>query len=346
MRCTVTAMAPPDGPARPAPSSHDPVPSAVLDAADRLFDDAAPHGRTLALVVQRDGEVVFERYGTLPDTPFGPGGPVGADTPLVSWSMAKSITHAAVGIAVGDGLLRLDGPAPVPAWRGTDKEAITLLDLLEMRPGLTFVEDYVDDRVSHCLEMLFGAGSDDVAGYAASLPLEHAPGTVWNYSSGTTNIVARIVGDAVGGTRDAMEAFLRERLFEPVGMSGATPRFDASGTFIGSSYVHATARAFAAFGQMYLDDGCAGGRRLLPEGWRDSGRTQVAVDDEGGFGYGRHWWLWPEFPGSMAAHGYEGQYTLVEPERGLVVVHLGKVPATTRPIVREAIRTVVEAFRP
>jgi CubicO group peptidase (beta-lactamase class C family) len=321
------------------------VPPAVLDTADRLFDEAAPHGRSLALVVQRGGEVLFERYGVQPDTPFGPGGPVRPDTPLVSWSMAKSVTHAAVGIAIGDGLLQLEAPAPVPQWRGTDKEPITLLDLLEMRPGLNFVEDYVDDSVSHCIEMLFGAGRDDVAGYAASLPLEHPPGTVWNYSSGTTNIVARILGDALGGTRDAMEAFLRDRLFGPAGMTAATPRFDARGTFIGSSYVYATARDFAAFGQLYLDDGCTGGRRILPEGWRDSGRTQVAVDDESGFGYGRHWWLWPEFPGSMAAHGYEGQYALVEPELGLVVVHLGKVPAETRSLLREAIGAVVESFR-
>ena len=90
--------------------------------------------------------------------------------------MAKSITHAAVGILVGDGRLQLDQPAPVPSWRGTDKETITVLDLLEMRPGLEWVEDYVDDAVSDCLEMLFGDGQDDMAAYAAALPVVAAPG--------------------------------------------------------------------------------------------------------------------------------------------------------------------------
>jgi CubicO group peptidase (beta-lactamase class C family) len=321
-----------------------PVPPAVPHVADRLFADAAPHGRTLALVVQRHGEVVFERYGTQPDTLFGPGGPVGPDTTLISWSMAKSITQAAVGLAVADGLLRIDAPAPVPAWRGTEKEAITLLDLLEMRSGLEFVEDYVDDSVSHCLEMLYGAGKDDMAAYAADLPLSHTPGTVWNYSSGTTNIVSRVLGDAIGGSRESMEAFLHDRLFRPVGMASAAPKFDTRGTFVGSSYVYATARDFARFGQWYLDDGVVDGERLLPEGWCELARTQASFDDEGGFGYGRHWWLWPEFPGSMAAHGYEGQYTLVVPSRDLVVVHLGKVPADTRPYVREALREIVESF--
>ena len=143
-----------------------------------------------------------------------------------------------------------------------------------------------------------------------------------------------------------METYLAERLFGPLGMSSAVPKFDDAGTFVGSSFVYATARDFARFGQLYLDDGVTAGRRLLPEGWRDHGRTQIAFDPDGGFGYGRHWWIWPEFAGSMAAHGYEGQYTLVEPARDLVVVHLGKVPAVHRPRVRDALARIVVAFEP
>ncbi len=328
-------------PSSAAPSN---VPPAVESIADELFADGASHGLSLAVVVQHHGEVVFERYGHQPDTLFGPGGPVTAESTLISWSMAKSITQAAVGIAVGDGLLQVDAPAPVASWRGTDKEAITLLDLLEMRSGLEFVEDYVDDSVSHCLEMLYGVGQDDMAAYAAALPLIHPPGTVWNYSSGTTNIVSRVVGDAIGGTQEAMEAYLRDRLFHPAGMSSAIPKFDERGTFVGSSYVYATARDFARFGQLYLDDGMVGDERILPEGWRDLARTQIAYDDEGDFGYGRQWWTWPEFPGSLACHGYEGQHTLVVPDRDLVVVHLGKVPTDTRSIVRECLRALVGVF--
>jgi CubicO group peptidase (beta-lactamase class C family) len=311
--------------------------------ADALFAADAPHGISLALVVMQAGEVVHERYGTQPDTVFGPGLPVTADTPLVSWSMAKSITHAAVGILVDEGRLRLDAPAPVAAWEGTSKAAITLQQLLEMRDGLEWVEDYVDAGVSHCIEMLFGSGSGDVAAYAAARPPAQAPGTVWNYSSGTTNIVSRIVGDIVGGGREAMADFLRTRLFEPAGMGSADPRFDDAGTFIGSSYVYATAREFALFGELYRNDGVAGGRRVLPAGWRDHGRTFSAHDPETGYDYGAHWWLWPEFPGSFAAHGYEGQYTLVVPDRELVVVHLGKVPVDTRPIVHAHLGAIVRS---
>ena len=184
---------------------------AVRSAGDELFDRDPATGHTLALAVMQAGEVVFERYGTQPDTAFGPGGPVTADTTLISWSMAKSITHAAVGVLVGNGLLDPAAPAAVPSWAGTPKGEITLQQLLEMRSGLRFVEDYVDGSVSHVIEMLFGEGKDDVAGFAAAQPLDHRPGEVWNYSSGTTNIVARIAGDVVGGGREGMEAFLETK---------------------------------------------------------------------------------------------------------------------------------------
>lgn len=302
---------------------------------DAVFGRPASEGISLAMVVVHRGEVVAERYGVQPATVFGPEQQVGPDTPLISWSIAKSITHAAVGVLVGDGLVDLDAAAPVPEWRNSPKERITLLDLLEMRPGLRFVEDYVDGETSHCLAMLFGEGARDHAAYAAALPLDHEPGTVWNYSSGTTNIICRILGDVVGGGAEGVEAFLRERLFEPAGMRSARPRFDEAGTWVGSSYVDATAGDFARFGELYRRDGVAvTGRRVLPAGWSDHGRTVVAHDDTslvpGGFDYGRHWWMWPRYPGSIAAHGYEGQYVVVVPDRELTVVHLGKTPAEAR----------------
>jgi len=313
--------------------------------ADALFAPDAAHGISLALVVMQSGEIVAEHYGHQPDTVFGPGGPVTAESTLVSWSMAKSITHAAVGILVGEGRLQLNEPAPVAEWMGTAKEAITLQHLLNMRPGLEFVEDYVDDAVSHCLEMLYGAGKDDMGGYAAGLPLIHQPGAEWNYSSGTTNIVARIVGQQVGGGEAAvreerMTAFLRDRLFEPTGMHSAIPKFDTAGTFIGSSYVYATARDFARFGELYRCDGVAAdGTRVLPTGWRDHARALTAHDPDG-FDYGAHWWLWPDFPGSFGCHGYEGQYTVVVPDRELVVVHLGKSPIDKRPALTDRLRDI------
>jgi CubicO group peptidase (beta-lactamase class C family) len=284
---------------------------------------------TLAEIVVHDGAVVHEIYG--PDTD--------ASTPLISWSMGKSVTHALVGIAVRDGLLDIDSPAPVAAWQAPDdpRRAITLRQLLNMRSGLRFVEDYVDMGISDCLEMLFGAGQPDVATYAAALPLDHEPGTMFNYSSGTTNIICRVLGDAVGGGEQGMRDFMARELFGPLGMTSADPRFDDAGTFVGSSFLYCTARDFARFGQLYLADGRWDGRRILPEGWVDFAKTPVPVPPDEEFGYGAHWWLWDVkgFPGTFAAHGYEGQYLIVRPDRDLVVLRLGKTPKVIRPPVIE-----------
>ena len=324
---------------------------ATIDAVtDELFADGAAHGNSLALVVLHRGEPIAERSGRQPATSVHAARPVTADTPLISWSMAKSVTHALVGLLVADGLLDPAAPAAVAGWAGTDRAAITVLDLLEMRSGLAFVEDYVDAGVSHCIDMLVGTGQADMAAYAAALPLEHRPGTAWNYSSGTTNIIARIIGDAVGdrreGDHDGIDALL-QRLFGPTGMTSATARVDDVGTFVGSSYVDASARDFARFGELYRNDGVAAdGTRVLPAGWRDHAATYVATDPDGGMEYGRHWWRWPDLPGSLACHGYEGQYTLVVPDRELVVVHLGKCPSEQRAPLLAGLRRIVGAVTP
>ena len=309
------------------------------EAIEGLFGRPPDEGVSLALVVQQHGEIVAERYGVRPGNLFEPEpAPVTAATPLVSWSIAKSMAHAAVAMLVDEGLVRPLDPAPVPEWRADERAAITVLDLLEMRSGLAFVEDYVDGEASDVIDMLFGAGVADHAAYAAAKPLLHPPGTVWSYSSGTTNIVARIIGDVVaggpGGTpaarEAAMRAFLDQRLFGPLGMADADARFDEAGTWVASSYVYAPARQFARFGELYLRDGMVGEERILPPGTVDHARTVVGHDPESGFDYGRHWWVWPDQPGSLAAHGYEGQYVIVLPEHDAVVVHLGKTDATVR----------------
>jgi CubicO group peptidase (beta-lactamase class C family) len=310
---------------------------------DALFGRPADEGITLAFVIVHHGEVVVERYGVQPGNLFEPEDvAVGPATPLISWSTAKSMVHAAVGVLVGDGRLDPLAPAAVPAWAGTPKAAISLLDLLEMRSGLQFVESYVEGEPSHCIDMLFGDGADDHATYAAALPLDQPPGTVWNYSSGTTNIICRILGDVVGRGEQGMRAFLDQRLFGPAGMPDADPRFDAAETWVGSSYVHAPARQFARFGQLYLDDGVVGGTRILPEGWVDHARTIVAHDPETGFGYGRHWWTWPDQTDSLAAHGYEGQYVIVLPRHDAVIVHLGKTDSAVRDRLVARLRRIID----
>lgn len=300
---------------------------------DEMFSRPVEQGVSLAFVALRGGEVIAERYGVQPGSDFEAEKEITAESTLLSWSMAKSITHATIGVLVADGLIDVDAPAPVRQWVGTAKGAITTLQLLEMRSGLRFVEDYVDGDTSHCIEMLFGGTDPSFAHYAATQPLVHEPGEVFNYSSGTTNILCRIIGDIVTGSpggepadrRAAMEEFLRIRLFEPAGMTSATPTFDDAGDFVGSSYVHATAEDFTRFGELYLHDGVTrAGERVLPEGWADHARTWSGHDDDSGFAYGRHFWSWPAFPDSLACHGYEGQFVVVFPDRDLVIAHLGK----------------------
>jgi CubicO group peptidase (beta-lactamase class C family) len=291
---------------------------------------------TLAQLVLHKGEVVSEFYG--PD--------VTAETTLISWSMAKSITHALVGIAQMEGFLHVDNSNLFPEWKQDDRRNITLQQLLEMRSGLSWVEDYVDGDASDVIEMLFGSGVHDNAGYAIAQPLVSMPGSEWVYSSGTTNIITRLLGNVLGdtpGSHENMERFMRTKLFGAITMQ-AEPKFDSVGTFVGSSYVYATAREFAKFGQLYLNDGKWDGKRILPEGWVNHARKQHVLDEEAGLGYGAHWWTLPGEHNSLVASGYEGQYIMVIPERDVVVVRLGKTVAAKRNSVVAGLREVIEQF--
>jgi len=319
-----------------------------LDAhVDALVADTDRYGTTYAVLVIRGGRVLLERYGGAIPHWDRDDEPVGPTTQLLSWSMAKSVLHAGVGVLVGDGLLDIDAPAPVPAWheRADDpRRAITLEHLLTMRDGLAFAEDYVDAGVSDVIEMLFGSGQHDVAAYAEARPAAHTPDTVFNYSSGTSNIVAAIAGRTAGSGRKFVD-LLRSRVFDPIGITSADPRLDAAGTFIGSSYVYATARDYARFGLLYLRDGVWDGTRVLPEGWVDHARRLRSFDDEGN-GYGAHWWVVDDDLGTFRASGYEGQSILVCPALDLLAVRLGRsVDDEMSLALREWRAGLVEVFR-
>ena len=292
---------------------------------------------TLAVVVQHRGDVVAEAYAD----------GVTAGTTLISWSMAKSITHALVGMAQMDGLLDVRATTGIAHWQNDDRKHITLQHLLEMRSGLAWIEDYVEGNESDVIEMLFGAGKDDHAAYAINQQLSSTPGSEWYYSSGTTNIISRLLGDALGdknSSHDKTQSFMQTRLFDAIGMASATAQFDLVGTFVGSSYVYATARDFAKFGELYLRDGIWDNKRVLPSGWVDHARAQTVIDDETGQGYGAHWWTQPGEPRSLIASGYEGQQIFVLPERDLVIVRLGKTVAEKRAKVRKELFEIAQLF--
>ena len=258
------------------------APAAVgLDAlVDEMFADTDRYETTYAVVVVHRGVIVAERYeGALPNW-VGDPIPVRTDTPLLSWSMAKSMLHAAVGIVVGDGRLDVDAPGLVPEWTDDERAAITLPDLLAMRDGLAWNEDYVEAGGSQVIEMLFGDGRHDVGAFARARPAAVAPDTRFNYSSGTSNVVSGIVADVVG-RGDAYVDFLRERLFAPIGMTSAQPTLDAAGLWVASSYVHATAHDFAAL-RLPLPARRRVGRSEDPARRLGRCRPATAVDRPGG----------------------------------------------------------------
>jgi CubicO group peptidase (beta-lactamase class C family) len=313
---------------------------------DEVCDDDGPLAETYAVVVVHRGRIVGERYQGALEHFDRPPTPVTAETPLLSWSMAKSVLHAVVGLLVGAGRLDLDAPAPVPEWTdpGDPRHAITLRHLLAMRDGLDFAEEYVDGDVSDTIEMLFGAGQSDMAHFAADRPLAAPPGTRFNYSSGTSNIISGIVARTVG-PGESYARFLHSRLFGPLGMTSADPEFDEAGTWVASSTLRASARDYARFGLFYLRDGMWDGVRLLPSGWVDQARTWVSEDPDDASPYGAHWWgVAGDTLGTFRASGYEGQSITLCPTLDLIVVRLGKTPHEREPKLVPWRVAMVQAF--
>ncbi len=318
----------------------------ALDALlDEVCDPDGPLRQTLAVVVVHRGRVVGERYGGELFHFDRPPERVGPTTALISWSMAKSMLHAVVGMLVTEGAFAPGDPAPVEGWGapGDPRRAVTLDHLLSMRDGLAWTEDYVEAAASDVIEMLFGTGQDDVAAYAADRPLAAEPGTRFNYSSGASNLVSGVVARVLGPGAP-YRRFLADRLFGPLGMASAAPGFDEAGTWVASSYVHATARDFARFGLLYLRGGVFAGRRLVAADWVDTARRPRSVDPVDGQVHSAHWWVPPDPFGTWAAQGYEGQSITCCPALDLLVVRLGKTPAERAPLLRQWRAKVVDAF--
>ena len=286
--------------------------------AKALVDDHAYNGTPFAFVVLHEGKVVAERYRE----------GLGAQTRLLSWSMAKSFTNALAGVMYGDGLVDVFAPTGIPEWQGDERAAITLNDLMQMQSGLQWNEDY--GNRSDVNLMLHR--EKDMGLFAIDKPLEHKPGTFWYYSSGSTNIVMRYLRGKFASDKEFL-TYYRERVFAPLGIRNAVFEPDMSGTPVGSSYLYITAREFASFGQLYLDDGVFQGRRILPEGWVEYSVTPASASNDG---YGAFFWLnkdkfWPDIPEDMFnCQGHDGQEIFIIPSKDLVVVVLGYSPKPDR----------------
>ena len=297
--------------------------AALSKALDDIFADDTPDRKidTRAIVVVHRGHIIAERYAE----GFSKG------TRFLGWSASKSVTAALVGALVSEGKLSLDERAPVAAWDGPDdpRHAITLRNLLNMSSGLSFTEvRYAPGEDSTV--MLFERG--DMAGYAAAKPMEAKPNELFKYSSGTTNILSRIVFDAAGGTLATTETYARDHFFLPAGMTSAVFERDATGAMVGSSSFYATARDWARFGLLHLHRGEINGAQVLAPKWVDFVRAPAPTSDK----YGGQFWLndiadkasgarwYPALPeDAYFALGHNMQIVGVIPSRDVVIVRLG-----------------------
>lgn len=288
-------------------------------AVDSAFAD---HGekklrRTRAILVVYDGYLILERYADGFDK----------DSKQIGWSMTKSITNALVGILVKEGRLDISKPAPMKAWANDKRSNITLNDLMHQSSGLEWEENY--SKPSGATNMLFK--KKDMGLYAAEFPVQDEPNTVFYYSSGTSNIISRIIRNTVSD--DEYYKLPYEKLFYKIGMHSAVMEPDAGGTFVGSSYSFATARDWARFGLLYLHDGVWNGERILPEGWVKYTTTPASAAPIGE--YGAQFWLnagaknnpsdrrYPDAPTDLyTADGFEGQNVWIIPSKKLVIVRL------------------------
>jgi CubicO group peptidase (beta-lactamase class C family) len=298
----------------------EPSDPALKAALDHAFEEPAtpPFRRTKAVVVVHDGRVIAERYA----------GGIGVDTPLLGFSMTKSVVNALIGILTQQGLVTPSFPAPVPEWRAaTDpRREIEVEHLMRMTSGLAL--DETNSGFDPSSQMVYLHG--DMAGFAAKAAMIATPGTRWAYSSATTQLLARIIRDAVGGPEQTL-AFAWRELFNPLGMRNVTLEFDGAGTLQGSSYMLASARDWARFGLLYLNDGLIGGRRILHEDWVDlSAAATLGTDYGAGFWTNRSEHEYAKgrvrlgIPrDAFFASGDLGQRIVILPSQHLVIVRLG-----------------------
>ena len=303
------------------------VDKAIVDeATDAAFADGAPD-RVRAVVIVHQGAIVYERYS--PSATDGP------DVVMPSYSMAKSVASALIGVLVRDGELELEQAAPVAEWHADPEDpraAITVGQMLHMSTGMEW-SDGLDAGTS----MSALVASPDAAGYAAAQELTWEPGERFEYNSGTSTLLARIVGDVAGEDPGDMRAFMEAELFDVIGMDPIETQFDDAGTWMGAFSADTTTRGYAKFGLLHLRGGQWDGVQILPEAWVDFVRTPSPTNPE----YGGHWWLDITRPGMFHAIGIRGNVITVDPAHDLVIVQLGTVPG---PLPLEHFEAIMGAF--
>jgi CubicO group peptidase (beta-lactamase class C family) len=274
--------------------------------------------KTIGIVVVYRGRIIAERYA--------PG--FDLHTSYRTWSSAKSLTSALVGILVGQGKLALDAPAPVPEWQAPEdpRRRIRIADLLHMSSGLESEGAWTPD--------VYWNGIDTAAAVAQTR-LETEPGTRWKYSNYDTLLLVRAMHEVIAD-RSAYLTFPHRALLNRIGMRDTVPEVDPYGNFVLSSQVYTTPRDLARFGLLYLQDGIWNGERILPEGWVEYTTTPAPAtlslpeDHRAHAGYGAQFWLYgrdPRLPpDTYSTSGARGQHATIVPSRRLVVARMGLDP--------------------
>jgi CubicO group peptidase (beta-lactamase class C family) len=329
--------------AGPAPvQPFDPKLKAALDHA---FEEppAPPFRRTKAVVVVRDNSVIAERYAD----------GIGVDTPLLGFSLTKSVINALMGILARQGVVTPSMPAPIPEWRALSdpRHEIEVEHLMRMTTGLALDETNSGFDPGSQIVYLH----NDMAGVAVKAAMIAPPGKRWAYSSPTTELLARIIRDAVGGPEQTL-AFAWRELFNPLGMRDVTLEFDGAGTLQGSTYMLASARDWARFGLLYLNDGEIGGRRILGDDWVDFSAS-ATLDTDYGAGFWTNRSEHPDAKGRVRlgiprdaffASGDLGQRIVIIPSQHLVIVRLGDSVDPTGDIrgLGRLVKEVIAATQP
>jgi len=315
------------------------------DRVDQIIqrdDLAGPHMRGIAVISH--GKLIAQRYA--------PG--FTQDTPLLGWSMTKTVNAALVGLQVGAGKLALQQDH---FWNNNGKsdgrEQITLADLLAMSSGLEFNENYGD--VSDVTRMLYL--EPDMSGFVHNKPLQHTPGSYWNYSTGTAKLLAKIWMQTVD--HDAL-SFPRTHLFAPLGMSSAVIEADESGVLSGGSYMYATVHDWARFAQFLLQNGAWDGQQLLPAGYVEMMHSPAPAS-RGKYGRGQTWLEGPDArdtgddanadtPFNLPKdtywmQGHDTQVIAIIPSLQLAVVRLGVTPADLYFQPQALVAEIIKALR-
>jgi CubicO group peptidase (beta-lactamase class C family) len=283
----------------------------LAEITENLMDNDIYNGHAFAFIVVHRGIPVAEAY----QPQFN------EKTRFLSWSMAKSFTNTLAGIMVKDGKWDINQPMNIPEWEADDRKQITYNNLMQAESGLLWNEDY--GNRSDVTVMLYC--EKDFASFVFNQPLEAPVGSKWYYSSGNPNVVTYQLRKTLGNDQEYYQ-FPRKRLFDKIGMSDALFEVDASGTFVGSSYIYATARDYARYGLLHLQDGVFNGERILPEGWV---KYSTSPNKHSKGEYGSLFWLnnsteFPSVPKDMyCCRGYDGQRIFMIPSKELIVVILG-----------------------